>query len=493
MLKSIKKNALLRSIFLLLVLIVSFVYASQENISEHSDQYSTFIKDMYDDNISLDSIPITRIPKTSDFKPREKKDFTLALYMAADNDLAHYAIRNIRQMSAIGSTNSINIVAHLDIKSNNKKICSHFYVEKDKVLQFNTDNQMLDSGNPESLIQFMSFAVETFPAKHYMLVFWDHGTGIVDPLGNKRIQATNLFFYNPETRKLELDRSIDYLDLVCSPDNNATGYFLLRGICWDDTTGHYLTNQKLMHALSVIKHEVMGGKKIDIIGFDACLMSMLEVATIIKDFGHIMVGSQEVELGAGWNYQSILNPFIQGSMDPLSFSRHIVKVYEKTYGPHTNDYTLSAINLDYIEDLEKNINTVANILVSCLEIQKNNSVKKAIATSKNRRLCTHFDTPQYIDLHHFYRNLQTNIPLFICNNEQEGNRLKHLLNIKLEEGKNIIEKLIIENVTGKNLAQARGISIYFPEQRIHPSYPRTVFASNNAWGTLLGKTVPLTH
>lgn len=493
MLKHMKKIITLYSIFLLIFFTISFTQTNNGSIAEYNDQYSSFIEDMYDENISLNSIPITRIPKTSDFKPRDKKNFTLALYMAADNDLARYAIRNIRQMSAIGSTNSINIVAHLDIKSNNKKICSHFYVEKDKVLEFNTGNQMLDSGNPESLIKFMSFVIENFPAEHYMLVFWDHGTGIVDPIGNKKMRATDLFLYNPETRKLELDRSVDYLDLICPPGNDPTGYLLLRGICWDDTTGHYLTNQKLLYALSIIKHDVMGGKKIDIIGFDACLMSMLEVATIIKDYGDIMVSSQEVELGTGWNYQSILDPFIHGSIDPVSFSKHIVKAYEKTYSPHTNDYTLSAINLNYIEDLENNINTIANILVSCLGIQKNNSVKKAIATSKNRRLCTHFDTPQYIDLHHFYRNLQTNIPLFICNNEQEGHRLKHLLNIKLEEGKSIIEKLIIENVTGKNLSQAKGISIYFPEQRIHPSYPRTEFASHNAWGTLLGEAVPLTR
>jgi len=493
MLKPIKKITTPCSAFLVLFFITSCVTAAQEYAYEYSNQYTSFIEEMYDENISLNSIPITRVPKDSDFKPRDKKDFTLALYMAADNDLARYAIRNIRQMSAIGSTNSINIVAHLDIKSNNKKICSHFYVEKDKVLEFKTDSYALDSGNPESLIKFMSFVVETFPAEHYMLVFWDHGTGIVDPIGNRIIRATDLFFYNPKTRKLELDRSVDYLDLICMPDNNQTGYLLLRGICWDDTTGHYLTNQKLMYALSVIKHDVMGGRKIDIIGFDACLMSMLEIATIIKDYGDIMVSSQEVELGTGWNYQSILSPFIQGTIDPLNFSKHIVKAYEKTYGPHTNDYTLSAINLNYIEDLENNINTVANILISCLGIQKNNSVKRAIAASKNRRLCTHFDTPQYIDLHHFYRNLQTNIPLFTYTNEQEGNRLKHLLNIKLEEGKAIIERIIIENVTGKNLSQAKGISVYFPEQRIHPSYPKTIFASNNAWGTLLGETVPLTR
>jgi hypothetical protein len=473
--------------------LVFFSVSRTQSLPENSNQYAPGIEDTYDGTLSLSSIPITQIQKKSDFQPKDPKNFTLALYMAADNDLARYAIRNIRQMSTIGSTNSVNIVAHLDIKLNNKKVRSHFYVEKDKVLEFNVGDQVFDSGNPESLIKFMSFVVENFPAEHYMLVFWDHGTGIVDPIENKKIRVTDLFFYNPKIHKLELDRSLDYLELICASENNTMDCLMLRGICWDDTTSHYLTNHKLAYALSIIKNDVMGGRKFDIIGFDACLMSMLEVATLIKNYGNIMVSSQEVELGAGWNYQSILHPFMHGTMDPVTFSQHIVKSYEKTYNPHTNDYTLSAINLNHIEDLEHNLNTVAKILLSCLEIQKNNSVKQAIAVSRNRRLCTHFDTPQYIDLHHFYRNLQSNISLFACTNEQEGNRLKQLLHTKLEEGKSIIEKMVIENVVGRNLSQAKGISVYFPEQRIHPSYPKTLFAANNTWGTLLREIVPLTH
>ncbi|HML18947.1 MAG TPA: hypothetical protein PKD74_00005, partial [Candidatus Dependentiae bacterium] len=85
MLKRMKKIITLYSIFLLIFFRVSFTQTNNGSISEYNDQYSSFIEDMYDENISLNSIPITRIPKTSDFKPRDKKNFTLALYMAADN------------------------------------------------------------------------------------------------------------------------------------------------------------------------------------------------------------------------------------------------------------------------------------------------------------------------------------------------------------------------------------------------------------------------
>lgn len=456
-----------------------------------TDRFNDFLEESTNETNALENIPITRVSNFEDFKTQPIKDFTFALYMAADNDLERYAIRNIKQMATIGSTDSVNIVAHLDIKSKNKKTCSHFYVEKENVLEFNTGIEKMDSGDPQSLITFIKWVVKKFPARHYILDFWDHGTGIVDPMGSKIIRATDLFVYNPTSRKLELDRSIDFLELILTSDNHQDIH-PPRGICWDDSTGHYLTNQKLAYALAVIKEDVLNGKKFDIIGFDACLMSMLEVANIIKNYANILVASQEVELGTGWNYQSILNPFTQGTLDPISFAKHIVHVYGTTYDKYTNDYTLAAINLDNISDLESNINTISELLNTCLSLQKNNSVKRAIATSRNRKLCTHFDTPQYIDLHHFYHNLQSNLKSFNLSSQQEEGRLKKLLNLKLEEGKTIIEKIVIANVTGKNLARAKGISIYFPEQRIHPSYKNTIFATHNAWGDLLGKSVPLT-
>ena len=415
-----QKSSWCLNIQLLLLLIVTvwcptFITAA---IDTFTDESIGLFENLLDESATLESIPITRVPHLKDIKKQPVKNITIFMYEAADNDLERYAIRNIKQMSTVGSTNSLNIVVHLDIRSNGKKICSHFYVEKNNIIEFNAGIQKMDSGDPQSLISYIKWGIETFPAEHYMLCFGDHGTGYIDPQGNRIIRATDLFVYNPVSCKLELDRSIDYLELIQTLDSYQD--IRIRGICWDDSTGHYLTNQKLTSALSTIKKDAMHGKKFDIIGFDACLMSMLEIADLVKDYAHILVSSQEVELGTGWNYQTVLSPFLQGPIDPITFAKHIVNVYEDTYAPHTNDYTLSAIDLDHIGELGNNINAIADLLVSCLKMQKNNSVKQAIALSRNRRLCTHFDMPQYIDLHHFYKNLQTNLKSFTFNNEQEG-------------------------------------------------------------------------
>ena len=44
------------------------------------------------------------------------------------------------------------------------------------------------------------------------------------------------------------------------------------------------------------------GNKFDWIGFDACLMGMLEVADVLSPYANYMIASEELEAGSGWNY-----------------------------------------------------------------------------------------------------------------------------------------------------------------------------------------------
>jgi hypothetical protein len=431
-----------------------------------------------------EAIPLIQDYKITDTLTKSpQKEWTIIGYLAADNDLRDFAARNIKQMTQVGSNNHLNIAIQLNIRiSGNQKITRRYLVEKDKILHMNADDpysQQMDSGDPNTLISCCKWAIENYPARHYALVLWNHGTGIIDPVTGKIVRPADLFTYNPIIQKLELDRSVGFLDFI-KGINDPT-----RGVCWDDTTGHYLTNQKLESALREICSTALRGKKFDLIIFDACLMSMLEIANIIKNYAHFMTGSQEVELGTGLDYGKVLEPFLFTVPDAKALGTHIVYMYEKTYGKITNDFTHTALQLDAITPLESNIHTIAQLLLQALHTQKNDSVKKAIRASRNKLVCTHFDEPSYIDLYHFYFNLRSNLKFFALANPQEEQELKNALANNLELGMQLIERAVIANVTGKNLSQARGISIYFPEHRIHSSYRKTNFANSNAWATFL--------
>jgi len=446
----------------------TFIYPRSEDIIEHINHLL--------DQTNTQDIPIV---KSSGSVFRKQKDWTLILYIAADNDLRNFAIRNIKQMAKIGSNQNINIVVHLDIKlAGSKKATRRYYIDKNKIIHVNAQDahsQRMDSGNPETLVSCCKWAVSNFPAQHYGLILWNHGTGALDPRRGRIIRLADLFTFNPEINKVELDRSINFMEFLSEKTD------LDRGICWDDTTGNYLTNQDLEQALGMIYSNILGHKKLDFIGFDACLMQMIEVASIAKKYANIMIGSQEVILGTGWNYVETLKPFLTQSLTTEEFAKHIVKSYEKTYSRVTNDFTLSVMNLSMVEKLEENLDDTAKALLFALKNQRGKTVKKAIAASRSKLVCTHFDEPSFIDLHHFYKNLLLTIKHMQLKNKNDEARFKKVLRYLLEEGCEMIEKMIIAKTAGKNLLKAKGISIYFPTRRIYFSYRNLTFCKKHNW------------
>lgn len=350
-------------------------------------------------------------------------------------------------------------------------------MEKDKFIHMNANDphtQSMDSGDPKTLVSCCKWAISKYPAKHYALIFWNHGSGILDTDRGRILNVIDLFVFNPKTRKFDLDRSISPFELLQD-----------RGVCWDDTTGNYLTNQKLDSALKMVCENYLHGEKFNIIGFDACFMSMLEVANIIKHHSHIMVGSQEVELGTGWNYSKVLAPFTQGSMDPVGLATQMVVSYHDVYEKITNDFTQSAINLDALNIIEEDINTIASLLIYGLKNQNQSSVKNVIERSRRKSDCTHFSEPSYIDLHHWYNNLLSHSESMSLHNTHATFKFKEELQESLKLAIANIENTVFANAAGHSLIKAEGLSVYFPLRNIHSSYKKTQFAQGNAWPTFL--------
>jgi hypothetical protein len=162
-----------------------------------------------------------------------------------------------------------------------------------------------------------------------------------------------------------------------------------------------------------------------------------------------------------------------------------VSAYNETYKQVTDDYTLSAINLDEVDIIEQHVNSVAISLKKCLAQQLHNSVINSIKASRNKVLCTHFEEPTYVDLHHWVTNLLTNMQHFALRPSAENNTLLATLKQDALALKGSIEKVVFASCTGKKLNKAKGISIYFPEKFIFKSYVTCPFAQHNEWRSFL--------
>lgn len=434
--------------------------------------WSTFLADVGDFTV----VP-ERLSSGQNTLARAKGTVTpwlFLIYMAADNNLHYFAWSNIKQMAALGSNDNVKIVVQLNEPGANT-VTQQYLIEKNRAVSLNpaTDDnpgKKLNSGDPKTLVDFCTKMIDRFPAQHVALIFWDHGTGCLEPSRARMPCVNELFRLNPENMMLELNRADSFFDRV---DCDA------RGVCFDDTFHSYLSNARLAGALQEIcKH---AGSQIDIIGFDACLMQMLEVGALMYPYAHIMVGSQEVELGAGWNYKYVLAPFADKVPSPSELALNIVASYEKVYSKITNDYTLSAVNLDEFPTLIPAMDTVGDLLLTCLTQQTNKSVKSVLKQSRSRKSCVCFDEPSYVDLGNLCKNILANAGNFNIANDL-AQKTKVALQAVLDE---ITTRVILGNTVGKNLARATGLSVYFPESRLHTSYANSLFATNNKWGHLV--------
>lgn len=422
----------------------------------------------------------------------KKESYTVGIYMAADNDLFPFAGRNIKQMQNVGSNEKLNIVVNFNMhKTNNKKISKRFLIKKDKLIQIGPDFSA-DSGSVNTLIDFVQWQIDNFPADNQVLILWNHGTGIIEPNLRKAINPSELFNYNPKNKLIELNRNIGFLDFINlkeAGDNIENLITKKRGICFDDTTHNYLTNKDLEYALETISKKFLKGKKLPLLACDACLMSMVEVIAPLKEYAEYFVSSQEVVLGTGYDYTKTLEPILNNFIDVRQLVDHIIRTYKESYGKITHDFTQSAVDLSKIYLVEESLSQIVSLLLTGFEKQEKNSLKEAIKLSKHKNNCTHFDEISYIDLGHFFSNLLNNVDKINLKNPQETNNFRSNLKNLLKDGINSIEKAVIANVSGKNLKNATGMSIYFPERSIHPSYSQSNFAKKTKWINLIKKYI----
>lgn len=398
-------------------------------------------------------------------KNTEPKSWNFLVYLAANNDLHKFANRNLKEMQNIGSNKHINLIAQLDTFG--KKEISRFFIKNktQECIEKKKNTKECISGTPESLFSFVKWATKHYPAKHTALILWNHGSGIKDPaVWGKLLPPirNHLFEQNSRTGMYEVSQN------------------LLRGIAFNDTFETYLTNAELKTVLQKISTQLLGGKKIDILGMDACHMAMLEVGSQVKDSARYLVASQEIEPGDGWNYNLTLKPFKEKALTPQEFATQIVTAYATQYNHVFADLTLSAIDLEKIETLEQNVSAAGKMLNSfCKSKNQKQNLRTIITNTRKSSFATYtFLDGDYIDLHHFCKSLRKKTKK-IPEHKALTNQLK-----TIEEN---IATCVIANAVGQNIPQVKGISIYFPEKQVHRSYPYSDFGKTNQWTDFLYK------
>ena len=321
-------------------------------------------------------------------------DWTMLIFVQANNNLAGFAVKNFSDMALVGSSANVNLLVQW-YQPGHRGIW-RYKIEKEKmVLDECFQEAETDGSKAADLVNAMHWAVTKHPARNYSLVLWDHGIGILDPVwGAQGRQRTGFELVDMDEAMVASNPRIQIDGLTTDMGSTLTleqrldtSYTSTRGILFNEHSRTYMDNQNLASALRTIKTQVLNNRKIDLLGMDACLMAMVEVGYLARDCVHYMVGSQEVELGYGWNYNAVSMSLSRGALSPLQLAQSIVRVYETFYLPKVSFYTQSAIDLEKIGGLKDSIDQVVRAVGVC---KQSDRVATCEALRKSRQACLQF-------------------------------------------------------------------------------------------------------
>jgi hypothetical protein len=355
--------------------------------------------------------------------------WTVIVYSAADDEVLEESMWfDVNEMELVGSSPQMNIVVQIDryagafTGDGDWTDTRRYLIMQDNDLDHITSPVVesvgeVDTGNPQTLIDFVTWAVQKYPAQKYALVMSDHGGG-------------------------------------------WTGGFS------DMSTSSYsdLSIPEIGFALEQIRQNT-GMDKFEMLGFDACLMGQIEVFGSLYPYSNYMVASEEVEPGYGWSYAAWLQQLAQNpSVNGEGLSQAIVSTYV------TNDVLLSGGRASSDEIAQEESTTTLSAVESARVpdvIGAMNGFTSAITVLDQTRVAeartytrSYFSlfgeevSPSFIDLGNFAEVLTTLTDETAV--EQAAVQLR-----------TAIDSAVVAEKHGINMSGSNGIAFHFPDSDLY--------------------------
>ncbi|OAF13132.1 hypothetical protein AXW67_18810 [Bradyrhizobium neotropicale] len=309
-------------------------------------------------------------------------EWTIMVFMNAKNNLEADAIATFRDIASVDSTAKVNLVVemgrpqrHYTSEAEAWSGVLRFLVKKGQkpipsaaVADLRNSSGVSDLGSRRALDDFVNWSVDKFPAKKYMLVIWNHGQGWrfqVADQSKKRIAIPEQLGGQPRSATLA----------AASESVPKVGGY--RAVSFDEETRSFLYISDVQESVGSLAQKL--NRKLDVIGFDAGMMAMIETAYAFRGSSTLMIASEESEPAAGWNYAAALTPLVANpAISPLELTNQIVASYKDRYGDF-HMTTLSVIDLTTIDAAAAAISALADEIGKVLEAER---IRIEIARSK---------------------------------------------------------------------------------------------------------------
>lgn len=397
------------------------------------------------------------------------------IYMAGDNNLSvdmAYAMEQIKGVADAGA-DSPNLFVYYDGNSpaiptmycdfseqGNPRYVRSYKVPKKLLKVPKKENE--NAANWRSVINFVDWCVNkvevenedgeiTFGrrANRYALIFSGHSLGFQD---------IGLFKDETSGRSMKMTDFGEMLHILTASEKLFTAATQSRreeDEDWRDAPTRLI------------------GEKLAILGFDSCVMGMLEVGYQFEYVADTLIASEGSVPSAGWTYAKILGCLAQEDGKKLK-NKEVAELFVKKFVQSQDAYTVGGVSVDMAAwDLTKfrflidAFDQLSEALLRCFEIEDRIYRQMERIILKVHWQCQSYMYDQNVDLGDFCELLDRECSL-VLEELGEGDDVEILREVQAH-CQNVLSKLkkavILSGFSGGGYQYSNGISIFFPWSR----------------------------
>ena len=280
-------------------------------------------------------------PGGADIRPFDVRDpgvtHAVIELFGGDNNLDHFVLEDLQEMAA-GIDGPFAVLALADFAGSGASV---FEVTRAAGTRLLESWGEIDTGDPETLARFLARSLVTYDAGAKLAIgFWDHGTGVFDEHDASEVILERRLGGVPRWRR---SRSVPARRLFAPPA--AANSARARAMLHDTTNGGVLTNREAGAMLRAAFERAGRAEPVDLLFSDTCLNGMVEVLEELRHAARVIVGSEDLEPGDGWDYFLWLRKMSASPPeDGAAWGRLAVEAFGESYEgiPSVHPCTLAA-------------------------------------------------------------------------------------------------------------------------------------------------------
>jgi hypothetical protein len=410
--------------------------------------------------------------------PSGQAKWTVLVWIAGDNNLDSFGVSDLNEMKKAGSTDDVAIAAQFDRAGNTGT--RRYHLQKGTALEDDVVEELgeTNTGDPQVAIDFFTWGMTRWPSDRVLAVLWNHGSGI---------DETDIYA-RAVSRGLNVDRRVESDDSTVPRERireiaasrmrralfatTVDAAMCDRGIAYDDAARDFLDNEELKRVLAAVVENT--GRRIDIVGFDACLMNLVEVAYELRESVDHIVASEEVEPGDGWPYDAALGALVASAdAAPRDVAANLVQAYVDSYGGNES-LTQSALDVARVTETANAVDALAGACMTAL-----GTAEGYTTFTKAMRGAQRFHTKDFADLGDVCTRL---------GDDSAPDELKSAAGAVLESLHGSSPFIIKAGKNGPGVERATGTAVYFPVVGdVQVAYDRLAFARDTRWDELIAQ------